>query len=68
MDYKATNYGSLWLIEPLTPQATEWLNEHLGEDAQRYGNAVAVEPRYVSGLVERLRAEGFDVEYTGGFQ
>lgn len=68
MDYRATNHGSLWLIEPLTPQATEWLNDNLGEEAQRWGNAVAVEPRYVPELIERLRAEGFDVDVTGGFQ
>lgn len=67
MDYKAENHGSLWLIRPLTPEATEWLNENLSEEAQWFGNAVAVEPRYVPGLVERLRAEGFDVD-TGGFQ
>jgi hypothetical protein len=68
MDYRAENHGSLWLVVPLTPQATTWLNEHVSEDAQRWGNAVALKPGDVPGLVERLRNNGFDVEIVGGFQ
>lgn len=37
------------------------LVDHVGEDAQFLGDAVAVEPRYLGDVVEALRDAGYEV-------
>jgi hypothetical protein len=58
------NHGSLILVTPddadYLPFA-DWLADHVGEDALFYGDALAVEPRFVAALVDGLVAAGFAV-------
>lgn len=61
-DYTATNHGSLYLVEPHNDTAYAWLMDHVSTETQWMGRAVAVEPRYVQGLVEQLREDGFTVD------
>jgi hypothetical protein len=42
-------------------EATEWLHVNVQEDAQWFGGALVVEPRYVANLVDGLSEEGFAV-------
>lgn len=59
--FQVENHGSIILFRPMTEEA----KDHSGEvfpDAQRMGDAVAVEPRYAAEIVERLREDGFGVE------
>lgn len=53
------NHGSLFLVRPGTADVAAWLREHTDEEAQWFGGALVVEPRYVGDLVEGLIAEGF---------
>lgn len=53
------NHGSICLIRPMTPDVDEWLRANVDPEAQWFGNALVVEPRYVGDLVEGLVAEGF---------
>jgi hypothetical protein len=57
--FDVENHGSIVLVRPLTPDVTNWLVDHTADDAQWFGNALVVEPRYVEALVEGLIAEGF---------
>jgi hypothetical protein len=51
-------FCTVYLLRPLTPAAFDWIDEHIPEDAQRLGNAVAVEHRYISSIAEHVVADG----------
>ena len=60
-DFSIENHGSLYLVRPLTQQAKQWLRQSAPEEAQFMGSAMAVEPRYVEGVLEAAREEGLNV-------
>ena len=60
-DVKIENHGSLVLIRPLTEAGSDWLDENISEDAQHFGAAVVVEPRYVDAIVEGMQNDGLEV-------
>lgn len=49
------------LVEPLSHRATLWLKEHVAPDAQWWGNALVVEPRYVKQLARAMRDDGLRI-------
>jgi hypothetical protein len=53
------NHGSIALIRPLTADVRDWLQENTGEEAQWFGGALVVEPRYLEPLVAALIEEGY---------
>lgn len=61
-DYSVENHGSLFLIRANSTSAYQHLSEHVSDEAQWLGTALAVEPRYIVNLVEGLRAEGYEVD------
>lgn len=52
-------FCTVYLLRPLTPAAFEWIAEHIPEDAQRLGDAVAVEHRCVDQLLKAFLATGW---------
>lgn len=60
-DFSVTGGGSLYILTPLTPAATDWCDEHLPEDATMWGKGYAVEHRYISDIVEGIRNDGLVV-------
>ena len=63
-DVRVMNHGSLFLVHPITKAAEAWLLLNVQSDAQRFGEAVVVEPRYVSDLVVGMAEAGLRV--SGG--
>lgn len=59
--FSAENHGSIFLIRAHTDDATAQLQLMKDEDPelQFFGNALAVEPRYVEQVIEQLRSAGF---------
>jgi len=59
-DFLVENHGSIFLLKPLTPSATSWIEEHIGQDNgyQPYFPTVVVEHRYIAAIVEGVIAEG----------
>jgi len=57
-DLHFTDHGSIWLMEPRTELATAWIAEHIPNDAQRFGDAIVIEPRYVESIVEGATFDG----------
>jgi hypothetical protein len=60
VDIQVEYPGSLYLLQPLTEQASDWLHEHVAEDAQWFGSPLVLDPRYVADIVrgaisDRLR-------------
>jgi hypothetical protein len=41
-DFLVQNHGSIFLLQPLTPAANSWVNEHLPEDHLTFAGAVVV--------------------------
>ena len=62
LDLRFRDHGSVWLIRPLSPRGQEWFDEHLPEDAQTFGGAVACEPRYVLDIINGALGDGLSVE------
>ncbi len=61
MDVSIANHGSIFLLRPLTRAASAWFEENIGGDAQWFGRALVVEPRYVGAIVEGLQEVGLEV-------
>jgi hypothetical protein len=60
-DFEVHNEGSIFLLQPLTPPAQEWIAEHLPENHTAFGSAVVVEHRYIADIVQGIRADGLEV-------
>ena len=63
-DFLVTGEGpftTVYLLHPLTDAAREWVAEHIPDDAQRLGNAIAVEHRYIRDIVDGARNDGLAV-------
>jgi len=60
-DARLVNHGSLYLFHPLTRNAKRWINSNVGDEAQFFGNALVIEPRYVSDIVCGMADDGITV-------
>jgi hypothetical protein len=57
-DFSVRSEGTIWLFTPLSPAALQFLSEHIQEDAQYFGDSLAVEHRFVYDLLIGLREHG----------
>ena len=62
VDFEVSGGGTVYLLRPLTDAAREWVAEHIPEDAQYLGDAVAVEHRYIADIVSGIRNDGLTVQ------
>jgi hypothetical protein len=62
-DFVVENHGSIFLLKPLTPSATSWVEEHIGQGNgyQPYFPTVVVEPRYITDIVQGIQSDGLMV-------
>lgn len=61
-DFSFTNHGSITILTANTPEAKEWVKEHLPEDATTWGpNGTVIEPRYADDILDGLQADGLSV-------
>ena len=49
-DLTIENHGSIFLLYPVTALGRDWVAENVAEDAMRFGDAVAVEHRYIEAI------------------
>lgn len=61
-DARVANHGSLALVHLETVAAREWVDQHVSSDAQFFGRALAVEPRYLEDLLIGMSDAGLLVE------
>lgn len=54
-------FSKVYLLRPLTPAAFEWIADHIPEDAQRLGDAIAIEHRYIADIVVGIQNDGLAV-------
>lgn len=60
-DITVACHGSVALVHPHTPAGVTWIVDHVDPEAQRWCNAIVVEPRAVDALVEGMVADGLSV-------
>ena len=60
-DVMVEPHGSIVLVRPATDAGEAWLRENVQEDAQWWGAALVVEPRYLDNLLDGIRAAGLKV-------
>ena len=63
VDFLCENHGSIFLLKPLTPSATSWLEEHIGQDNgfQPYWPKSAIEHRNIWAILEGIQADNLVV-------
>ena len=62
IDFDINNHGSVILINPLTEDGKQWLDENTDiANRQFFGSALAVEPRYLDYLIEGMIADGLSI-------
>lgn len=64
-DLTFTDHGSIVLLRADTEAGTEWIAEHIPEDAQSWCGQIVVEPRYVSNIYFGAANDGLDVNLEG---
>jgi hypothetical protein len=57
-DFVARSEGTIWIFTPLSHAASEFLSEHIQEDAQYFGSSLCVEHRFVYDLLIGIREHG----------
>jgi hypothetical protein len=53
--------GTVTLVRPLTQRASEWINQNVQDDSQRFGPALILEHHYLANLLNRMIADGLHV-------
>ncbi|MGA7791765.1 MAG: hypothetical protein WCA19_01920 [Candidatus Acidiferrales bacterium] len=63
-DFVVENHGSIFLLRPLSPSATSWIEEHIGQENgyQPYFPTVVVEHRYIADIVAGIQNDGLVVQ------
>jgi len=61
MDISIENHGSIFLFRLNTQAASDWVSENVQRDAQFFGDALVVEPRYARELASGMLADGLVV-------
>ena len=60
-DFEVTNHGSIFLLQPLSREAREWIDAHT-DDAPTWGGAVVVEHRFIADIVNAMMEDGLTTD------
>ena len=61
IDFAIENHGTIYLLRPLTEAAEAWVDEHIPDDAQIFGDAIVVEHRYIEAIAFGAQEDGLEV-------
>jgi hypothetical protein len=61
-DVRFTNHGSIWLAQPLSAAADDWIADNIPDAAAWFGGALAIEPRYVGDIAQGMADDGLQIE------
>ena len=49
------------LLSPVSKRARDWVVVHIDSEAPRWGGAIAVEPRFIDGIIDGIERDGLVV-------
>jgi len=52
--------SSVYLLRAESDAGQVWIDEHISEDAMRFGGGVAVEHRYIRDIVDGMLTDGLE--------
>jgi hypothetical protein len=61
-DFTFANHGSITILTPISEAAQAWVDEHIPEDAMRWGGGIVIEPRYAEAILRGITEDGLFVE------
>jgi hypothetical protein len=61
LDVLIEDHGTIVLLRPVSSDAFAWQRNKLASDAQYFGNAAVVEPRYVGEILDGMKRDGLAV-------
>ena len=63
VDVLVYNEGTIWLFNPLSERAKEWVTEHVAAEPWQWrSHALAVEHRYAPAIAEAMVGDGLVVQ------
>lgn len=63
-DVDLSFHGSINLLQPLSTEAEDWMDQNIPEDARWFGSALATESRYTPDIIAGMIDDGLAV-YIG---
>ena len=61
-DFTFQNHGSVWLLQPHTQKADDWIEYHVQDYRELWwGNAIPVEHRYVDNVANGIIESGLTI-------
>jgi hypothetical protein len=57
-DFIVRDEGTIWLFTPQSESASEFLRDHIEDEAQYFGTSLVVSHNYVDGLLVGLKEHG----------
>jgi hypothetical protein len=61
-DLAVHNHGSIFLLQPTSVAGSEWIDQHIPEDAMTWGDSIVVEHRYIEDIVIGAQYDGLEIE------
>ena len=61
-DFSVNNQGNIFLLTAKSEAGQEWIAEYIGGDVQMFGDAIVVDHRYISDIVQGIMEDGLTVE------
>jgi hypothetical protein len=61
MDFTVENHGSIFILQPMSQAALDWVEDNLHPDHQTWAGGVVVEHRYIEDIVVGIQADGLEV-------
>lgn len=57
-DFEIHDQGNIILLQPLTSNARDWIENNLDSEALTFDETIAVEPRHIIGVLNGIAADG----------
>ncbi len=62
VDFEVQDEGTIFLLTPVNDLAVDWVDSHLPQDAQHFGDSIVVEHRYIADIFAGIQNDGLTVE------
>ncbi len=61
-DVRVENHGTIFVFQPLTAAAREWIDEHVGGETTWFAGGLVVEHRFARDLAQGMLDDGLVVQ------